>query len=180
MTRIRFLFILSVISAGMFACQITQHTERLYTVTGSIYVTSDYCGGANPPEELLENLQIPKPYPGKKIFIRSGTKNDFDQPILYALTTDSAGLFSFQLPAGSYCIVDEYRVRRGFTDSLFVDKVPQVKITDHWCIKQWLEEGLLLFKVEKKGVVLDRITIHQRCFVHEGIPCLEYTGPLPQ
>lgn len=175
------LFCLGLICCmSMWACKMAKDNNRVYTVTGSIYLTSDYCGGANPPEELLENLKTPKPYQGKKIYLRAGNTNNFEQPILYSIITDTAGKFILLLPKGDYCIVDEYRTTAGYTDSLFVDKVPNLKMTDPWCIKQWCNECLIQFKIDNKNLSIEPITIHQQCFRPDGVPCLQYTGELPK
>jgi len=53
--------LLSLISIAMLSCK-TQLVER--SIKFNITSTSDYCGGANPPEELIADLQNPKPFTG--------------------------------------------------------------------------------------------------------------------
>lgn len=175
------LFTCFMLSSGCKTTKETVSTESpLYKVTGSIYVTSDYCGGARPTEEMLDKLKTPKPYVGKKIYIRKGVVNTVDSPILYALVTDDEGKFTAQLPAGNYVIIDEYRINNGFTDSLFANTLQNIRTNDPACIKQWFNDGLAKFKVDKADQTLPQLNIHQQCFRPDGVPCLMYTGELPK
>lgn len=183
MIRFAYIGIISGIVACS-ACKTTRDVESsntpLFEVSGTVYVTSDYCGGAHPNETILQNLKTPKPYEGKKLFIRDTDSNDFSSPVVYSLTTDQDGRFTCSLPEGKYCIIDEYRVNRGYTDSLMANVVPDLKISDPWCIRSWSAQCLMTFEIKNKNMVLPQINIHQQCFRPDGIPCLIYTGPLPQ
>ena len=40
----------------------------------TVYMTSDYCGGANPSDEILDDLKTPRLLKSKSIFIKVGEK----------------------------------------------------------------------------------------------------------
>lgn len=79
-----------------------------FKISGHIYNNSNYCGGANPPEELLIYLNTERPTANAKFYIRKGTINKPNTTIYKIISTDSDGLFSSNLPKGKYvAITDE-------------------------------------------------------------------------
>jgi hypothetical protein len=150
-----------------------------FTISGTITQTQSYCGGARPPQELLEKLQSPRPYPGKKIYFRKGDKNSLDMKYLWQAISDSTGHFNVRLPAGSYCVIEEDQVNALDVDAFKKKYCTQYLIADEACLKQWWGKAFLTFDVgnaDKKDL---NMNFHFPCFT-KGLPCMKYTGPLPQ
>ena len=63
-------------------------------------LTSDYCGGANPPTEVLDALKVPKPLKNSTIYLVSKT----NQEKLVEVSTNEEGLSVIELPEGEYSI----------------------------------------------------------------------------
>ncbi|MEL6557997.1 MAG: hypothetical protein AAFQ94_07425, partial [Bacteroidota bacterium] len=64
-----------------------------------IQSTADYCGGANPPEQLLERLKTAKLLANTELIIKNNEK-DFQEMV----KTDEQGEINKSLPAGDYQI----------------------------------------------------------------------------
>jgi hypothetical protein len=151
---------------------------NMYQVSGTITYTSDYCGGAAPPEELLNQLKTPTPYMGKILHIRAAQTNDFSKPILHTLVTDSLGHFSVSLPPGNYCMIDDFRKDGSFVQTL--NKKNNLSTNNQQCVDDWLNSCLYSFTVTQANITNIQLNIHRICFVPEGVPCVSYDGPLPQ
>ena len=96
------LLLLSIICLG--SCHaskplVTNETKLpgTYTISGFVKQTSSYCGGANPPKELLRQMAIPVPYSGKEFYIKAGNENNLSIPVINSFITDSIGNFSIHL-----------------------------------------------------------------------------------
>ena len=137
-----------------------------------------HCGGARPPKELMDNLTKPSPFPGKKVYIRSGTENSLDKPVIRELIADTGGRFSLLLPSGTYCIIQEEQVKTLDTD-FFRKKLTSYHKLDEECLKQWWGKCLMTFEIGTSDKTGMNINFHFPCFTN-GVPCVTYTGPLPQ
>ena len=62
-----------VVTSSLFACK---STKRHKAVKFEIAITSDYCGGAAPPEEMIEEMRTPKPYTGVLYIHKSQNRED--------------------------------------------------------------------------------------------------------
>jgi hypothetical protein len=155
----------------------TQSTPA-YKISGLITQTHAYCGGIRPPADLLNQLNTPQPFPGKKLFIRSGKENVIDQKIMSEFIPDSGGHFSVQLPSGTYCIIQEEQVK-DLDIPAFRKKLPANLKLDEACLKQWWGKSLMTFEVASSDKNDLRLNFHIPCFT-EGLPCVSYTGPMPQ
>ncbi len=154
--------------------------KKSYQVSGTITYTSNYCGGARPPETLLEQMATPTPYPGKVLHIRKGNTNDLSSLIIKTIVTDSLGKFSLSVEPGNYCIIDDYRKDASFVDlMLHPADDSYLKVEDPGCLKEWLNICLCSITVTDQNIQDIQINIHRACFRPEGVPCINYTGPLP-
>ena len=65
----------------------------------SILVTStqSYCGGARPTDEMMQELNTPKPLPEKKLYIRKGKENSLKEPIIKEVVTNAAGKIDLKI-----------------------------------------------------------------------------------
>ena len=71
-----------------------------------VFETSHYCGGAAPPPELARPVR--RPLGNATFLVRSGTRNTNTPPVV-EVTTDANGRFDLDVPAGTYCIVRDYK-----------------------------------------------------------------------
>src|SRR5687767_12559298 len=51
------------------------NAKKSFTVSGKVEHTYSYCGGARPSPEMLAEYQTPKPFGGKKFYVRKGKVN---------------------------------------------------------------------------------------------------------
>lgn len=87
--------------------QTLQGTGQFRQVFGTALQTQSYCGGAAPPQEIIDGLATPKPLANKTLYLKNGSTNS--QGPYLAFTTDSQGRFALSLPAGTYCVVEDYK-----------------------------------------------------------------------
>jgi hypothetical protein len=182
MNSLPFIFLIILFQSS---CKVIEGEKELgrnktYQISGTVTYTSNYCGGARPSETLLQQLAIPTPYPGKQIHFRKGNSNDLSSLIIKTIVTDSLGKFTLQLEPGKYCIIDDYRKDRSFVDSMLHQADDSyLKVQDPQCINDWLSTCLYSLTVKDQNLMDIQINIHRECFRPEGVPCINYTGPLP-
>lgn len=150
--------------------------QPVYHVSGKVTRSFSYCGGANPPKEVLKNLTMPVPYPNKKFHVRKGKINSLDAGIVKSFISDSLGLFSFDVPPGTYAIIldeqlEALRVNRWERPTLQIDEK---------CLKEWWKKPYMIVEVKNHEQVLPDFHFQQQCFIDFDIPCIMYTGPSPQ
>ena len=150
-------------------------------VSGTVTQTSSYCGGARPSNEMLASLTEPKPFAHKKLFIKRGKTNDMSKAAVAEVTTDSLGNFSIALPMGDYCIVDEMKSsKKNYDDILakYGKETQYYSAVDAACLKEWFSKPDAVFTVGKEQVKNISVSYHHPCSWN-GIPCVQYHGPLP-
>lgn len=150
-----------------------------------IYITStsQYCGGAQPPPELLDRLSKPKPYENKVLYVRKDT-NDLKSKIMYTLTTGKNGRVSIKLPPGKYCFVDASKKDIQLYESLLTkhkEPTHQAGPIDPKCLMTFMSESdfqVVVPRTRKKK----RINVEYNYF-HScnwaGVPCAEFRGQYP-
>ncbi len=155
--------------------------KKTYKLSGKVTSTSDYCGGAEPPPELLDQLATPIPYQGKTFYIKAGTMNNINAPILYTVVTDTGGNYSVQLPPGKYCMIDKFRADTSFLRSLLKnDPNSNLKVGDKKCLQDWFNSCFYAFSISDSNLTNVNFHVHRPCFTPEGVPCVGYSGPLPE
>ncbi len=164
--------------SALFAQKQASSSKKQYIVSGSITQTNSYCGGARPSEEMITRLNTPKAWAGKKLYIRNGSENSGKKKVLREIVADSAGHFSTKLPSGTYCIIEKEQVKRLNTEEFRKKKTENLKL-DEECLKQWWSKCYMSFEVKEADKTDLNINFHIPCFTN-GIPCMKYTGPLPQ
>jgi len=83
------------------ACS-SSSTIQSQLVVGSITNNSEYKGGANPPQEILDALAIYRPSANQNFYIRNASNYAPFTNIIGTFTTDTNGNYSITLPVGSY------------------------------------------------------------------------------
>jgi hypothetical protein len=71
-------------------------------VEGKIQNNSEYKGGANPPQEILDALAIYHPSANQNFYIRNAANYAPFTPTLANFTTDTNGNYTISLPIGTY------------------------------------------------------------------------------
>lgn len=157
----------------------TQSPAKKVIISGTVTQTYSYCGGAAPPDFLLEQLAESKPYPNKKFHVIKGDTNTASHKIILSFITDSAGSFSFQLEPGIYSVLlDE----QSFPPDVKKYKTQSQSIDEN-CYKEWWAKPYYLLEVEggSKNTTIKGLNFnfHHRCFISSDVPCLQYNGPYP-
>lgn len=141
--------------------------------------TSSYCGGAKPPDELLDELREPKVYPKAKLFIRKGSKNEFQNPYFKKVETDSAGKVSISLPKGVYAVVFDNKSDVDVYNELIktVESSSSYDTLDIKCLDRYFTkpDGIITVTDSIQTVTINR---HFPC-EWQSVPCARYTGSLP-
>jgi hypothetical protein len=95
---------------SVFAQGVAQKVEIVLTKT------TPYCGGANPPAEILEEASKQKIPFGEKFYLIKGAQNTVKRRIIKAFTYDSSGVYTLRLPAGTYSIINAFGFNKVSTD----------------------------------------------------------------
>jgi hypothetical protein len=172
------LFFLSFLLIALLFNFTIKEREESFAIKGTIYITSEHCGGAKPSDGLLETLKTPRPCEDKTIYVRRGTHNSTSLPVIAEAVSDSKGEFKLNLPVGTYCIVGEEK-----KDDVYFNQMVESysKKTNYYtainigCLKKWLRTPDVVFKVVGKKNQSVSFTYHQECPWY--IPCAIYHGP---
>ncbi len=146
------------------------------TVTGKLMQTQSYCGGIQPNQETLDDLQKPTPYAGKVFYVRKGKVNSTKTEVITSFTVDAKGEFSFQITPGTYSIIQAKQLKLLTRTDLKSTETIQV---DAKCMKEWWVKPYYLLEVKTSNITIPDWSIHHPCFVLGDIPCVSYTGPMP-
>lgn len=151
---------------------LAQKKGETMTIHGTVTITTDYCGGAAPSEEMLQQLSTPRPAIRKVILVKYGKANAENLRVVKRIVTDSNGNFSVILKKGfDYQFVEEWKARpfRVPANTEFVQ-------WDTACLKKWYAtpDAVCLQKQKNKTVMMN---FHQPCFFRPY--CGDYSGPLP-
>ncbi|MBL7941256.1 MAG: hypothetical protein JNM00_00720 [Flavobacteriales bacterium] len=142
--------------------------------------TSTWCGGAEPPPWLLEDLATPKALPSKKVYVRKGATNDLSAPIIAEGTSNETGTVWLSLQPGTYSLVFDNKKDSTLYRSILTtigngnkDYAP----VDKECLSKWLHTPELLFTLTAD--TLDTtFNVFQYC-PWQSMPCTSYLGPMP-
>ena len=144
-------------------------------IYGLVTTTSPYCGGARPTDAVVEEMNRPKPYSGKIIYIsRSGEKPDRVTAIK-AVTNDT-GYFFIDLGPGRYSFYQEEQLLQ--IDFSSLDKPGMVE-ADTTCLRIWKTTPLAEITVADTVGAPLKFNFHRPCFISGDIPCQNYVGPMP-
>ena len=143
-----------------------------YKVTGTIRLSTDYCGGVDPGEETLAKMRQPIPIEGKTIYIKRGNKNSPKGKIIQKASTDENGIFNVYLASGLYCVVEEYKVKK-----LQYPEPNSNTSVDSLCIKKEWRKCDGIIRIENKTIENVNLIYYEHCPWTQ--PCVGYSGPLP-
>ena len=143
--------------------------------------TSSYCGGAEPPKELLRELATPKALAETEVFIRTGHENDISVPIIASGKSDVNGLVQFALEPGDYVLMFADKKNDTVYNEIlkkYSKKTEYTEPVDKECLLKWISIPELFLHVEALRINSFQLAIHKPCAWH-SIPCVPYNGPLP-
>lgn len=167
------IFVTSIIYILIFNQQVNaQKKNSCCNISGTVTSTSQYCGGAEPSRELLDEYGRPKPMAGKELFVKAGKENSKKNKIVCSFKTDSLGNFKFQLAKGSYCIVEKSK-----TATLVIPENDATSTWDVNCLKTEYSKCDCQLEVTDKDLSGIQINFHTPC--PWSVPCRQYEGPLP-
>ncbi len=159
---------------ALIACS-KPHTSRMgQSIVGLVQQRDQYCGGARLPQEKLDELTKPRPFPNKTFYIRKGTINDARNEVVAQFTTDNKGLFSITLPAGTYAILVEEQLRPIDKEQYSADNHK----VDEKCLEEWWKKPYYVLTVEGASPPDSlHFQFTHRCHLTTDIPCITYNGP---
>lgn len=96
------LFVLFILLLN--ACS-SDSSQQNQLITGKITNNSEYKGGANPPQEILDALALYKPSANQNFYIRNASGYAPFTSIIGSFTTDNNGNYTITLPVGTYGII---------------------------------------------------------------------------
>lgn len=154
---------------------------RKHSVELRLTKTGSYCGGAAPPQAMLDELATPKPLSGVQFYIRKGTTNKTSDPVIADGTTLASGIISLDLEEGDYFLVFINKVSDRYYNEIyekFKNGDANHAIIDKACLDKWLSTPDLAFTVKNDAANIFMLNVNEPCPWNE-IPCAEYRGPLP-
>jgi hypothetical protein len=130
--------------------------------------TQQYCGGARPSREMEEELQKPRPYALRKVYVVS------DKGKATCAKTDKQGKLIIKLKPGNYKVFERWRYKHEAPGDL-----PKKQLDKNCLQSEWNRE---LFRLE---VTPDKTNVMQNYEIVEYCPALmpcqsENITPLPQ
>jgi len=177
-----FLILPLAILICLYSCKGSMKTsQNKISVAIQFTYTSSYCGGAEPPQELLNTLATPQPFTGEKIYIKKGKINKPDDPIEAESIINENGLVKLNLPPGEYYVVFENKVDRATyeefvknygTGSAYYEPI------DIKCLDTWLSTPELTFTAIASSENSYSVNSHKNC-PWNSVPCAGYIGSLP-
>ena len=148
---------------------------KAYLVSGTVQQRRPYCGGARPSAEMERAVAAPRPYPGKRFYLRSGIVNSLSIPVVASFVTDSNGFFSIALPAGTYAVIVEEQLRATSSQ----DYAALYQKGDEKCLQEWWQKPYYQLIVKDADVEHLNFVFARKCFVNTDVPCINYSGPMP-
>lgn len=149
-------------------CSVAVSQTSKEKTTIIITKTTPYCGGANPPEQILEEARKKKIPFGEKFYIIKGTHNSLNRKITDTLVFDSSGKCSAILKPGCYSIINDFGFKRLQADT---------GLYDMDCLKKLWMTPLLVFKVVKGKSETFSYNIAEPC--PHNKPCYKGEVALP-
>lgn len=184
MSRFFIFILLSTVGCKRPAAQETNANTNTSTinVTGVVLQTEAYCGGAAPNQRILDELQTPKPLPGKNIYVKAGKANNPEAEVVAEVIADERGEFTLSLAPGWYVLVDESKKDRAsynYMLSNFAAATDKYTAVDRKCLDGWVKNAELVFEAKEGANEAIEVTFHKPC-TWNSFPCVRFTGERPR
>ena len=142
----------------------TANDAKKFTVTGSVVIREDYCGGA----QLVNEDRPAVPASGTTLYIR---KSGGSKTVIDSIKTNDKGAFSISLSAGEYCIVEKWKKY-----PLVFPVNTDFQKWDTACYRKRYNE--CDFTLNVKSDTSDvKFILRKHC--PWTTPCVQYSGPFP-
>lgn len=139
--------------------------------------TRKICGGARPTPDEEKDARTPKSFANKTLYLKRGTVNHFDNPVIDSLTSNSEGYINIRLKPGNYILVDENKKNKAAYDA-YIAKYKNSMYhspVDEVCYKKHFEQADLAFSAPTDSTLY--LNYHKRC--SWDARCTNYSGPYP-
>jgi hypothetical protein len=106
----------------------------------SVTQTHSYCGGAKPPDELLQELATPRPLSGITFYIKNSDTNDY-KPAIEVISNDS-GIVYVLLKPGKYCLINDLKKDKNYYNELlkrYQKETQYYSPVNKECLDKWYE-----------------------------------------
>ena len=150
---------------ALLICTVVLTQSRKEKITIIITKTSPYCGGANPPEEILEEGRKKKIPIGEKFYIIKGYCNSIVRNIVDSLVMNANGKGFSMLKPGCYSIIHDFGYNKLDLDT---------SLYDMDCYKKLWETPLFKFEVVKGKNETFSFNVAEQCPYNK--PC--YKGQI--
>ena len=124
-------------------------------VSIAVVFTSDYCGGANPPDGILQALSVERPLTNSDLVIKSVETGDIQRA-----TTDGEGTVKISLSTGKYELFDPTK--------LTAEPASNDALLQSQCI-EWKKTPDAVFELTKDEQTI-AVKIHKTCNPCEQSP----------
>ena len=157
----------------IFSTSFCAQAQKSVLIKGYVTHTEDYCNGAAPTPEILEELAAEKPASGKIIYVKIGSINKSTTKLVKKIKTDASGRFELYLKPGlTYYFVEEWKAK--------VFKAPQNTNEITWdiqCLRKRYACPDFVLKVKASNNSEVHINYHKVCDFRPY--CGSFSGPLP-
>jgi hypothetical protein len=157
---------------------LTGSKGEMQKISGTVMLTQSYCGGAAPSPEMLEEIRQPHPYSGCKLIFKSGNENTLHPKMKFETTTGADGTYEIELPSGTWCIVQAWQADESELNHYRNLNAPEMQV-DVDCLESNWHACLRIVEIFDAPLDSVDFEFHEICFQPIGIPCLNYTGPMP-
>jgi hypothetical protein len=160
---------------------VTNRNASLVEVVIQLNYTESYCAGARPTDEILAEIALPKPMNGERLYLRKGSVNNLNEPLVASEITDQSGRAIFHLMPGQYCVLRASRSDKKQTEKWKDELLKGNELygpIDIECLEKWLATPELMIEVSESGLLKFEMLINKPC-PWNSIPCAQYIGPLP-
>jgi hypothetical protein len=96
-----------LLSFVIFSC--ATNSVSVQSFSGSIQNNSEYFGGANPPQFIIDDLLVYQPSANQVFYVRNALNYAPYTPTISNFTTNANGSYSLSLPSGNYAIISKER-----------------------------------------------------------------------
>lgn len=158
-----------------------QPGEPTYPFTISVQIKGAHCGGAAPDMAMMEEIQRAKPYANAKVFLRSGTLNEWERPADLELVSNEKGVISARLPVGEYAVVFEDKANKVIFDQLmerYGTETQSYRAIDEECLRIHFNRPEAVLRVTADGSNELTIIYQEKCS-WQKVPCAAFKGNLP-
>ena len=153
----------------------SSHNLSSLTIHGKLEQKLNYCGGAKPTQDILDDLKKPKACKNYKLFVKKNDINHQNMAPIDSVITNEKGEFQFTLPQGDYIILSALQLNQHKFESNLA--ILNLTITNQNLLDNHFKNGLKQFSVDATNLTDLNILIQKKCDIPEG--CLGVSTTIP-